>query len=98
MSAPRKNSSENGMRNFTDASIQIQWRTAALFGRNASVIDQTAPQNSVDCQRWSISAPIICPCPWRRVLRGMRAQQLLRFFDVFARDLAHLHQVRHDRV
>ena len=90
-----ENSSENGTRNFSDASSQIQWRSAALLARNASVINQAPPQNSVDCHRWLISAAIICACPSRSC--GVRTQQLLRVVDVFARNLAHLDQVGHDR-
>ena len=59
MNEPMKNSSEKGTRNFTDASSQIQWRSAALLARNTSVISQAPPQNSVDCHRWLISAAII---------------------------------------
>ena len=59
MYEPTKNSSENGTRNLSDASSQIQWRSEALLARNASVINQAPPQNSVDCQRWLISAAII---------------------------------------
>src|SRR5262245_8858353 len=56
ISEPRENSNEKGNRNFADAASQIQWRNDALLDRNISVISHAPPQNSVDCQRWLISA------------------------------------------
>ena len=54
-----RNSSENGTRNFTDASNQIQCRNDALLARNSRVISHAPQKNKVDCQRWLISAAII---------------------------------------
>src|ERR1035441_3789935 len=47
---------EKGIRNFTDAASQIQYRTDARFFRNASVNSPATAANRVDCQRWFAQA------------------------------------------
>jgi hypothetical protein len=42
--------SEKGMRNFTEAASQTQYRTAARFFLNASANSPAAAAKSVDCQ------------------------------------------------
>ena len=49
--APTPASHANGIRNFTDAASQIQYRTAARFFRSVSVNSHATAANKVDCQR-----------------------------------------------
>src|SRR5262249_5993184 len=49
---PMVTSAEKGIRNFTDAAIHSQNRTAALFFRSARVSSPTAPTQNVDCTTW----------------------------------------------
>ena len=63
-------SNGKGIRNFTEAASQIQYRTAARFVRSASVNSQATAAQRVDCQRWLAngdrSAKVIALCPFRK--------------------------------
>jgi hypothetical protein len=48
---PTLTSSEKGTRNFTDAIIQSQYRTDALFFLNTSANSPATPAKSVDCHK-----------------------------------------------
>jgi hypothetical protein len=59
---------EKGIKNFTDAASQIQYRTAARFFLIARVSSHAAAAKKVDCQRWFTdgerSAYVIAICPF----------------------------------
>jgi hypothetical protein len=48
---PALTSNEKGIRNFTDAAIQIQYRTGARFCRSANANNHATAAKRVDCQR-----------------------------------------------
>src|SRR5580698_5579016 len=48
---PALTSSEKGIRNFTDAASQTQYRTEARLSFRASVSSHAAKTQNVDCQR-----------------------------------------------
>jgi hypothetical protein len=52
-------SNAKGIRNLSEAPIHSQYRTCALFTRNASVSSAAAPAKIVDCQRWEARASVI---------------------------------------
>lgn len=51
MRAPTAASTENGIRNLTEAATHTQCRTRAEFFRKANVTKPATPANSVDCHR-----------------------------------------------
>src|SRR5580658_10082305 len=67
---PTLMSKEKGMKNFTDAASQSQYRTAARFFLSASVNAHIAAAKTVDCQRWFAngerSACVIAIGPFRK--------------------------------
>jgi hypothetical protein len=55
---PTPASNENGIRNFTDAVSQRQYRVWAWFLRNANASSAAMPANTVDCHKWLANAVV----------------------------------------
>ena len=71
---PKVARSEKGIRNFSNATNQSQYRAAAPFFLNPCASSQTGAAKSVDCQRWfsngERSAGITMACPFEQFSGG----------------------------
>src|SRR5262249_47847210 len=95
---PMVTSAEKGMRNFTDAAIQSQNRTAALFFRSARVSSPTTPTQNVDCTTWFTNGErsVIIIAGLSFLLGSL--QSLFSVSYVIQRQPTELNQMCHDQI